>query len=204
MSIIFFSWLWGLSAFLSHLPADYDASENVKYDAVIVYTGGEGRITEALKLFADENANYLFISGVGVNTTKDMIISMAKEGENISPDKVKCCLHLDKISENTHENALNTAKWLKDKEIEAIILVTADYHMPRALFETDKALKNIKIIPYSLNKIFTGKNRVQILFLLISEYHKFSYVVLKDKIENHLDFTKYITMPEIGFRRLFK
>jgi len=55
-------------------------------------------------------------------------------------------------SRNTHENALNTAKILKDKQIEGpVLLVTSSFHMRRAMGTFTKA--GISVQPYPVHFI---------------------------------------------------
>ena len=204
MSVLFYSWLWGLSAFLSLMPMQHETAQHLEYDAIVVYTGGQGRINAALELFANNDIDYLFISGTGNRTTIDHILSMSDEDIKIDAGKIECCINLDKISKNTHENALNAAKWIKNNDLNSIILVTADYHMPRSLFETRSALSDIEITPYALRRIFESDDQAKIFFLVISEYHKYSYVFLKNKIMSAAAMGSNLKMPKIKLPQFFK
>ena len=70
--IPFILWLGGFCLFaykINHLSTD--TSKNT--DAIIVLTGGRNRIHEASKLFNENKAKHLFISGVAKDITLDDI-----------------------------------------------------------------------------------------------------------------------------------
>ena len=56
-----------------------------------------------------------------------------------------CCVDLGFTAANTLGNARETAEWARAKGYSALILVTADYHMPRARLELRAAMPEADI-----------------------------------------------------------
>jgi uncharacterized SAM-binding protein YcdF (DUF218 family) len=100
-------------------------------DAIVVLTGGPDRIAEGAKLLAEKRAKRLFISGVNEQTDEDDLVRTVPLLQKF----LSCCVTIDRDALNTHENAMQTLAWVKQNQINSIILVTSHAHMPRALFE---------------------------------------------------------------------
>jgi uncharacterized SAM-binding protein YcdF (DUF218 family) len=105
-------------------------------DAIVVLTGGSERIESGLSLLAAGRARKLFVSGVYRGVTP---LDLTR-GSDISPHLVACCLVLGHVADNTEGNATETADWLRAERYGSLRLVTADYHMRRALLEFRRAL----------------------------------------------------------------
>jgi len=137
-------WFAGLVWFVDGVEqpvADPDAVT----DAVVVLTGGSLRIDSGLELLAEGKAQKLFVSGVhqGIDTEE---VLRAVPG---APHGIECCIVLGHAADNTQGNALETAQWLQQEGFHSIRLVTANYHMRRALLEFTRALPpEIVIIPH--------------------------------------------------------
>jgi len=101
--------------------------KNVKTDAIVVLTGGRGRIDEGIKLYRDRKARYLYLIGVGPAVRKSDLFKERK-GEGREEGVV-----LENVSRNTLENALYARELLaKNREVASIRLITSRYHMKRA------------------------------------------------------------------------
>jgi uncharacterized SAM-binding protein YcdF (DUF218 family) len=101
---------------------------SVKTDAIVVLTGGRGRIDEGVRLYRDHQARYLYLVGVGPAVRKgDLFKERMGEGgaENV---------FLENVSRNTLENALYARELLaKNQDVSSIRLITSRYHMKRAI-----------------------------------------------------------------------
>ncbi len=109
-----------------HAPSDVTAA-----DAIVALTGGEGRITEAMKLLDDGKGARLLITGVHPEVKSGTI----KNTVNVPSAKFDCCVDLGRQAEDTIGNATETASWVRTHGYRSIILVTSTYHMPRAALE---------------------------------------------------------------------
>jgi uncharacterized SAM-binding protein YcdF (DUF218 family) len=144
-----------------------------KADGIAVLTGGSARIDEAMSLLADGKAQRLLISGVYRDTTKKQLEKLAGEGGQY----FTCCVDLDHEARNTIDNATETSQWVRLHRYHSIIVVTSNYHMPRALAELGRTMPGIDLIPYPvIDKnvhlerwwLYPGTTK-----LLLSEYLKF-------------------------------
>ena len=135
-----------------HLIADgADGADGpIIADGIVVPTGGQARLHAGLDLLAQGRAPHLLLSGVGVGITKDMIAQSLA----LDPARAKqlaCCVTLDFQAENTEGNARAAQKWADEGGLSRILLVTSDYHMPRAALEFAYHLKEHSIILFAVS-----------------------------------------------------
>ena len=122
------------------------------HDAIIVLTGSKGRIEAGFELLLDEKAPELLISGVLNRVSKIELIK--QNSDDLSISEVKdirnhCCIALDYIADTTHTNAIESQKWITANNVQSIILVTSESHMPRAYLNFITQLnREVQITPY--------------------------------------------------------
>ena len=94
---------------------------------------------------------------------------------------------IDKEARNTIDNATETSQWVARNHYTSVIVVTSNYHMPRALAELGRVMPGVTLIPYSVvdNNVhldrwwtFPGTTR-----LLISEYLKYLFANVRMRFE---------------------
>src|SRR6185312_1210430 len=122
----------GFIWFFSLIPNE-EMQLNRKADGIVVLTGAATRIPDAIQLLADDRGKRLLISGV-YHATK------AKEIARITPLYAKyfsCCIDLDRSALNTYGNALQAKRWAHDHNFNSLIVVTSNWHMPRAMAELE-------------------------------------------------------------------
>lgn len=100
-------------------------------EALVVLTGSEQRIPAAVDLLRRRQSAWLIISGTGRGTT---LTDLANEQGNaiFNIQEVWNRIVIDPRAGSTVENALETAKILKEKKIRRVVLITSDFHMPRS------------------------------------------------------------------------
>ena len=88
-----------------------------------------------------------------------------------------CCVDLDRSAVNTRSNAAETRRWARERGFKSLIVVTSNYHMPRAIVELSHAMPDIELIPFA---VVGDKWRDEpwwtsgaTLRLLLSEYVKY-------------------------------
>ena len=113
-------------------------------DAIVVLTGGEERIREGGRLFAEGKGRRLLISGVGLQVSKEHIRRIT----GLNAARFNCCVDLGHEAINTTGNADETAKWARIWQFKRLIVVTSSFHMPRSLAEFHRALPNVAISAY--------------------------------------------------------
>ncbi|PIR31760.1 MAG: hypothetical protein COV36_07030, partial [Alphaproteobacteria bacterium CG11_big_fil_rev_8_21_14_0_20_44_7] len=117
-------WLGGLLAFYERIPAQ-EADISIDADAIIVLTGGDKRIEEGAKLLSRNKTIEMLITGVGKEVRLEELLQNVPEVAN--------SVTLGRRAKTTIGNAIEAQEWVESKNINSIILVTANYHMPRAL-----------------------------------------------------------------------
>lgn len=145
-------------------------------DAIVALTGGPFRINDALELLAAGRARRLLITGVNPATRPIEISRLVPEHQRW----FRCCVDIDH-SANTIGNAVETRRWVKGRGFKSVIVVTANYHMPRAMAELAHELPDVTLLPYS---VVSERTRVEAWWdnpetarLLFWEYVK--YVVAR-------------------------
>lgn len=136
-------WAGGFLWFVTLLPKDVAAPER-ETDAIVVLTGGTGRVDQGLRLLAEKRAGRLFVSGVYRGVDVDALLGTAPDA---SPT-LSCCVDLGHDARTTRGNATETARWITDNGIASVRLVTAAYHMPRSLLEFRHLMPGVAIVPH--------------------------------------------------------
>ncbi len=105
-------------------------------DAIFVLTGGEGRIQEGVRAWSNGAARELYILGAGRRVP---IARILPEVSRISAEALSR-VHVEGWSENTLENAFSAKSAVGEGKYSSVILVTSDYHVPRAVLAFRKVL----------------------------------------------------------------
>ena len=91
--------------------------------------------------------------------------------------ELKDKIQLGYMADSTYTNALETSQWIKENQLNNIILVTSFYHMPRSLLEMHHRLPNLEVTPYSIFPRQIGESTHWIYtnyaWQLLLEYNKF-------------------------------
>ena len=174
-------WIVGLLWFVGMIPAEPRDDPRVT-DAIVVLTGGSGRLEAGLDQLGQNRAKKLFVSGVyrGVEVAKLLDLSTQ------APERVECCIVLGYSADNTTGNARETADWMAKEGYQSLRLVTAAYHMPRSLLEFRRAMPTIEIIAHP---VFSQRVKQSEWWrwpgttsLIVSEYGKYLLVLLRNAV----------------------
>ncbi len=145
--VVLLVWSSGLLAFAARIDRSTPAADPPVADGIVALTGGSGeRIATGLGLLEAGKAKRMLISGVGRHVTRGELQTITGASKPV----FDCCVDLGFQANNTLGNALETADWARGKGYTSVILVTADYHMPRAQLELKSALPEAQIIPYPI------------------------------------------------------
>ena len=168
-------WLAGLQFFASSLP-DAVVTRAGQTDAIVVLTGGSGRLIEGLDLLKQGRAEKLFVSGVYRGVDVEELLHVTQSGGEPLARKIA----LGHEADDTLGNAQETAKWIGKEGFSSLRLVTAAYHMPRSLFEFRRAMPDVEIVSHP---VFPPLVRLDAWWrypgtasLLAGEYSKFLLV----------------------------
>lgn len=136
-------------------------------DGIVALTGGAERIETALRLLAQGQAPQLLLSGVGGGAG----LPDLDNHTDIPAPELAAQITLGRDAQSTRGNALETAAWAQQRGIRSLIVVTAAYHMPRALLELHRALPGVELFPAPVHpQGFAGWRRLRLVAL---EFTKF-------------------------------
>jgi uncharacterized SAM-binding protein YcdF (DUF218 family) len=133
-------YLAGFLLFLGRLP---ETPATARADGIVALTGGGARLDTAVALLEQGAGKRLLVSGVGMETEKTTLGRMAEGGPRFD-----CCADIGYSAEDTHGNAEETAEWVREHEFGSLVIVTARYHMPRAIREFQAAMPGVTLIAY--------------------------------------------------------
>ena len=171
-------WLVGFFWFAALLPNEASVRER-KTDAIVVLTGGSGRLSKGLELLAQKNAEKLFVSGVYRGVEVAELLRLSRQ----APEELSCCIALGYEADNTRGNAIESAAWMRKNDFSSLRLVTATYHMPRSLIEFRRQMPNIEIVPHPVLSAHFKQSQwwryPGSTSLLASEYTKFLIALLR-------------------------
>jgi len=143
--VVLLIWSAGLLAFAARADRSTPAPDPGPADGIVALTGGsDERIDAALHLLEAGKARRLLISGVGRHVTRAELQAVTGADKPV----YDCCVDLGFQAENTVGNGRETARWARTNGYHTLILVTADYHMPRARLELRAAMPEASVIPY--------------------------------------------------------
>jgi len=162
------AWGAGLAWFIQY--AARPAPPPPMADGIVALTGGAERVETALRLLKAQRARWLLLSGTG--TGADLAVLAHRAG--VDPAPLADHVMLGYQATSTRGNALETAAWAAEHDIHTLIVVTAYYHMPRALTELRRALPGVTLYPAPvLTPPSGGLGRVVTLRLAAEEYSKY-------------------------------
>jgi uncharacterized SAM-binding protein YcdF (DUF218 family) len=143
--IVLMLWTVGLLAFSARVEKSTPAEEPERAQAIVALTGNAtNRITSAVKLLELGKGARLLVSGVNPDVRPIELQSVSKATRSV----YECCVDLGFQAMDTKGNARETAAWARKHGYSHLIVVTADYHMPRALLELHGAMPKAEFTPY--------------------------------------------------------
>jgi len=133
-SIVFLLYLLGFILFAVTLGS---AAGGQRTDAVVVVTGGSGRIERGIEVLSDGYAKRMLIAGTDPSVTKPDLVRRLKGKKKL----LNCCVDLGTESVDTRSNAEEAKRWLARHRYKSFRLVTSDWHMRRARYEFRRVLR---------------------------------------------------------------
>jgi uncharacterized SAM-binding protein YcdF (DUF218 family) len=159
LSLLLVAWVFGFLWFAVALP---QPAGDEKTDAIVVPTGGGGRIERGLSLLGERAAGRMLVTGVDVDVRPGEFAAQY----TVVPALMSCCVTLGYDALDTRGNARETATWVEDREVRSIRLVTSDWHMRRAALELSRSL------PAGVAVVRDAVRTEPSLWILFLEYHK--------------------------------
>ena len=158
-AVLAIAWCLGFAIFMLAMAKPLDGNTT---DAVVVPTGGPGRIDRGLQLLRERQARRMLVTGVapGVRAA-----DLARE-YHASPALFACCIDLGAEAVDTRSNAEETAQWVRAHHYTSVRLVTSDWHVARARMELNATLgRNVVVLG-------DGVPSNPRLGMLVNEYNK--------------------------------
>src|SRR5262249_5914344 len=188
----------GFIGFLSQLRG-VEAKPDRKADGIVVLTGGSSRVSDAMELLAAGYGKRLLISGVHPASAASDISRALSENQSF----IRCCVDLDHFAQNTQGNAEQARLWARERGFRSVIVVTSNYHMPRAIVEFSHAMPDVVLIPYAVvgekwrDEPWWASSTTVRLFL--SEYFKYGAAESRVRLAAiGLDFGPELSEPPAG------
>ena len=170
------AWIAGFFWFIEQIPRSIEEPDAMT-EAIVVLTGGAGRLGAGLELLARGRGEKLFVSGVYRGVEVAEILRASRQ----SPEKLECCVELGHDAVDTRGNANETGQWMAAEGFTSLRLVTASYHMPRSRVEFRRAIPAARLIAHP---VFPAQVRIGNWWrwpgtatLLIGEYSKYLVAV---------------------------
>jgi uncharacterized SAM-binding protein YcdF (DUF218 family) len=133
--------LWFAHAALQEGPASPVA------DGIVVLTGGADRIAGGLRLLQSGRGRLLLISGVGGGADLRGLLRGSGADPASLDDALISRITLGRTATSTIGNAGETAEWAAARGLQSLIVVTAGYHMQRALAEIARDAPGLTLYP---------------------------------------------------------
>ena len=139
------AWSAGLGWFM--LDARRPAAIPPHADGIVALTGGQGRIEQSLALLAQGYGDRLLISGGDRHATLGDFLRR-------QPPPVPLALWthttLGHQAASTLGNADETATWVHEYGMKSVIVVTAGYHIRRAMLEIARTIPDVRLYGYPI------------------------------------------------------
>ena len=142
-AVALFALLWsGGRVWFADTAGEGSEQPDLSTEAIVVPTGGSGRLEEGLRLLESGLAQALFVTGVAEG------VASAELRARHDPALWACCVELGYEAEDTAANAQEAAAWMADRAFTSLRLVTSGYHMPRAMMEFRSAMPNATLVAH--------------------------------------------------------
>lgn len=170
-------------------------------DGIVVLTGGSSRVSDAVDLLASGYGKRLLISGVHWSNGAGEISRSLRDNKSW----LACCVDLDYSAVDTRGNAAETRRWAQERGFRSLIVVTSNYHMPRAIVEFSHSMPDVLLIPFP---VVGEKWRDEPWWasgaaarLLVTEYAKFLATGVRVHIDDWVPETSPIQPIEMSRKR---
>lgn len=176
-------WFVGLLAFAGRIDKLTPATEPPVSDAVAVLTGASTeRITAAVRLLEEGKGKRLLVSGVNTEVSREDLLEVTGAWKPI----YQCCVDLGFEAADTKGNAQEIAAWAEKHGFTQIVVVTADYHIPRSMLELRGEMPRARLIAYpvktdALDAAHWWRDQTQIRRLTL-EYCKYLAVLVQESV----------------------
>jgi uncharacterized SAM-binding protein YcdF (DUF218 family) len=179
-------WLSGLAAFVDRVQRSTPAAFPEPADGIVALTGANSneRIAAALALLTQREGHRVLVSGVNREVSREQLRAASGAVRRI----YDCCVDLGFTAADTVGNARETAEWARAMRFNRLIVVTSDYHMPRAMLELRAVLRppgfalTTYAVPTPALKTRTWWRSPRASRLLVVEYCKYLAILGREAV----------------------
>ncbi|WP_369060475.1 YdcF family protein [Caulobacter sp. 73W] len=140
-------WGVGLLTFVARIDMSTPAQIPPTSEGIVVLTGASNaRLEEGMRLLEEGKGDRLLVSGVNREATRADIQDVTGATKGL----YDCCVDLGFTAADTVGNGRETAEWARNLGYKSVIVVTADYHMPRAMIELRSAMPEAEFHAYPI------------------------------------------------------
>jgi uncharacterized SAM-binding protein YcdF (DUF218 family) len=179
-------WACGLMAFAARVQQSTPQPDPPAADGIVVLTGANSneRIAAAVELLAAHGGRRVLVSGVDRRVSREEL----RTASNTVRRLYDCCVDLGFNAVDTVTNARETAEWTKAMRYRSLTIVTADYHMPRAMLELRAVLRppamslQTYAVPTAALKSRHWWNSPGAVRLMVVEYSKYLAILGREAV----------------------
>lgn len=164
-------WLAGFLWFMATLPQSDPLNEGPAADGIVVLTGSPGRVQAGLESLAQGKGRRLLISGVNRELASETILNAIGGDGSVQA----CCIDLGRKARDTHGNAIEAAEWAEQHNFNSLLVVTADYHLPRALIEFSRKMPGVELLAHAVESDAS-------ILSMASEFNKYLFSVAQSSM----------------------
>jgi len=179
-------WTSGLFAFAARVERSTPPPIPRPADGIVVLTGAnpQVRISAGVDLLAANYGRRVLVSGVNRELTREDMRNVTGAVKRL----YDCCVDLGFSALDTVGNARETDDWARAMRFRSLIIVTADFHMPRAMLELGAVLRpeGVRLQAYpvqtpALNARRWWRSPAQTRLLVI-EYSKYLAILGREMV----------------------
>lgn len=140
-------WFSGLLAYAGRVQHSTPNRAPTAAHGIVALTGANSneRLAAAMGLLEDGYGRRVLVSGVNPKASRADVRRVSKAVRRL----YDCCVDLGFTAADTVGNARETLAWAEAMRYRRLIVVTADYHMPRAMLELNAVLRGTGITAQS-------------------------------------------------------
>lgn len=177
-------WAAGLFAFAARVERSTPPPFPEPADGIVALTGANSneRLAAAVELLAENRGRRVLVSGVNREASREDIRTVSKAVRRL----YDCCVDLGFTAADTVGNARETAEWAKAMRYTSLIVVTADYHIPRAMLEQRAMMPEMRLTPYAVPTASLDARRwwrhPRSARLMVVEYSKYLAILGREAV----------------------
>lgn len=179
-------WFAGLLAFAERVQQSTPARTPAAAEGIVALTGAGAnqRIAAAVGLLEDGLGERVLVSGVNPETSREDVRTLSRAARRL----YDCCVDLGFQAADTVGNARETLEWAHAMRYRSLIVVTADYHIPRAMLELRAVMREPDFslqayaVPTTALKSRRWWREPRAARLMVVEYSKYLAILAREAV----------------------